>query len=55
VPEEKPERKPFQAFFRRLHASTQAQLPHPDYRRRAATAPDALAVILPVRFLPATI
>ena len=42
-------------FFMRSRAATRAPLPYPDYRRRAATAPDALSVFSPVRCLSATI
>jgi hypothetical protein len=41
-------------YFKRSPAATPALHPYPDYRRRAATAPDALSVSLPVRFLWAT-
>jgi hypothetical protein len=39
----------------RLHAATQALLPHPDYRQQAATAPDALSMFSRVHCLSATI
>ena len=42
-------------FFMRSRAATPALLPYPDYRPRAATAPDALAVFSRVRFRSATI
>jgi len=43
-----------QIIFMRSHAATRALLRYPDYRRRAATVPDARAVSLLVRFLSAT-